>query len=133
MPKLTTLSQMRSVAEKVSSFIGSVIQTVVDALEEIENSKADKSESVSITIPTSGWKSDSTVSDYPYYYDLTASNVIANDCISIMISPSSQQTAMKCGMCPTNESFAGVIRIRSTNIPSSTILAQYWIEQGKEN
>lgn len=132
MPKLTTLAQMRSVAEKVSSFIGSIVQTVVDALEEMENTKADKVINASITIPTTGWKSDST-SGYPYYYDISVSSVTANDCVSVVIAPSSQQTAAKCGLCPTNETLAGIIRIRSTSSPSSTISAQYWIEQGKGN
>ena len=96
------------------------------------NAKADKLKSASVTIPVSGWKSDSA-SGYPYYYDISALGVTASDCVSVVIAPSSQQAAAKCGLCPTNETLAGIIRVRSSSIPPSAISAQYWVEQGKEN
>jgi len=55
----------------------------------------------------------------------------ADDRASINLAPTSIQTAISCGICPTCETLAGKIRIRSAQVPSAVISAQYWIEKGK--
>ncbi len=94
--------------------------------------KADKASSVDVTIPVSGWSTDTSVGKYPYYYDISDSTVTSNDFAKVMIAPNSQDAASACGLCPTNETLAGKIRLRSVNIPTQAIVAEYRIEQGKE-
>lgn len=79
MPKLTTLSQLRSVAEKVSSFTGGVIQTVVDALEEMENAKADVSNVLTKTNATAYTPSASYHPATKKYVDDKAANIPAGN------------------------------------------------------
>lgn len=100
------------------------------ALAEIDNEKLSKTSEITTNISTSGWQSDTSVSNYPYYYDLTITGVTVNDRVSVIIAPASVKTAVSCGICPTCESLAGKIRIRSVQIPSSVIAVRYRIEKG---
>ena len=101
-------------------------------MNEINDVKADKSDLTVITIPIVGWQGDQSVTDYPVYYDIADKRVTAKDRASVMIAPSSMGDAIACGMCPTCETMAGIIRIRAGSIPTTVISAEYWIEQGKE-
>jgi len=58
--------------------------------------------------------------------------VTAHDRATITIAPASIGTAASCKLCPTNETLAGKIRVRSVSVPAKSIAAEYWIEQGKE-
>ncbi len=135
--KLTTTEHLKSCASSAKNFANRLISTlagsVTAAIEEMDSVKSDKPAAAAATIPTSGWVSDSSVSGYKYRYDLTAAGVTANDFAVVAIAPASQNTAVYCGLCPTNETFAGEIRFRSAGIPSAAISVKYWIEQGKGN
>ncbi len=140
MAKLTGVNHLKALAldakKYVQSLVGDLAESIVEAMEEMDATKSDKGTSVPFSIPRLGWVSDisSDLSDeYPYYCDVSVSRVTANDRASITISPSSQQTAIACGICPTNETLAGKIRIRSRQRPTANIAAEYWIEQGKES
>lgn len=104
----------------------------VSAIEAVDASKVDKRNGISITIPTSGWTNDTSVTAYPYKYEISVSSITAKDLVTINIAPGSQAAATACRLCPTNETIAGKIRIRAAKIPSSSISAEYWIEKGKE-
>jgi len=82
-----------------------------------------------VTIPTSGWGSDTTTA-YPKYYDITVTGVTADDRASVDIAPASMSAAIACAMCPATETLAGKIRIRAASIPSAAIAANYWVEKG---
>lgn len=128
---ITTLGQMEMMAKRNIRAAGEVAQAAAEAIEEIDTLKANKGETVSITIPITGWSSDSS-SSYPQYYDIAVSEVTANDRAEITIAPGSIDIAQACGLCPTNETLAGKIRVRSTKIPTEAISAEYWLENGKE-
>lgn len=100
------------------------------ALSEMDSEKLDKTNEVSVSISASDWKSDTSVGDYPYYYDLAVTGLTAKDKASVIIAPTSVKTAVSCGICPTCESLAGKIRIRSEKAPSAAVAVRYWIEKG---
>ena len=62
MGKLTLTEHLKACAEAAKSFTNGLVaelaQTVTEAMQEMENVKADKQASVSITIPTTGWGVD---------------------------------------------------------------------------
>lgn len=116
----------------VMGLIGEVTGTVADALEELEIGKANKTNAVAIIIPTTGWGKDASNASCPKYYDIAVDGLTAKDRAEIMIAPGSLDTAKACGLCPTNETLAGKIRVRATKVPVSAIVAEYWIENGKE-
>lgn len=91
--------------------------------------KQDKRSAVAVTLPVSGWGSDSTA-DYPRYYDITVSGVTARDRANVDIAPAALGTAAACGLCPTCETLAGKIRLRARTVPAAAIAAEYWIEKG---
>lgn len=104
---------------------------VSDTEKSFWNGKADVPRATAVTIPVSGWSSDSTAG-YPKYYDISVSGITANDRASITIAQASLAAAKACGMCPSNETLAGKIRIRAARVPTAAITAQYWIDKGKE-
>jgi len=91
--------------------------------------KQDKRSAVAVTLPVSGWGSDSTA-DYPRYYDITVSGVTARDRANVDIAPAALGTAAACGLCPACETLAGKIRLRARTVPAAAIAAEYWIEKG---
>lgn len=135
MSKITVLEHLKACAEEAKDYTGGLVsklaKTVTEAIEELEQAKADKAQSVAITIPATGWASDSG-GDYPHYYDIAAEGVTASDRAAITIAPGSLGTAKTCGLCATNETMAGKIRVRAIQVPAEAISAEFWIEDGKE-
>lgn len=133
MNKLAILKHMRNTAEAskefVKSLIGELSGTVADVFEEFDGVKADKSSAVAFVIPAEGWEADDTAK-YPNYYDIEAAEVTVRDKVEITIAPGGLDIAKRCGLCPTNESMDGIIRVRSASIPEEEIAAEYWVEQG---
>ena len=93
--------------------------------------KQNQAKSVSAVISADKWQSDETAG-YPYYCDLTVEGVTAKDRAEATISPEGLAAASACGLCPTNETLAGKIRIRAAGVPSEDIPAEIWIEKGEE-
>lgn len=135
MNKITVLEHLKACAEEARAYAGGLVaklaKTATEAIEELEQVKADKAQSVAITIPATGWANDSS-EDYPHYYDVTAEEVTTNDRAEVTIAPGSMGTAKACGLCPTNETLAGKIRVRAISVPQAEIAAEYWISDGKE-
>ena len=135
MSKMTVFEHLKACAEEARDYAGGLVaklaKTATEAIEELEQAKADKAQSVAITIPATGWASDSG-GDYPHYYDIAAEGVTANDRAAITIAPGSLGTAKTCGLCATNETMAGKIRVRAIQVPAEAISAEFWIEDGKE-
>lgn len=136
MGKLTYLNHLKACAEAARNFtnglVANLAQTVTEAMQEMEAAKADKQTSVSLTIPKTGWSDDAASTSYPKYIDITVAGITAKDSVNIAISPSSMDAAIACGMCPTNETSAGKIRIRAKSVPSANIQAEYRLNQGEE-
>ena len=107
-------------------------QTVTEAMQEMEDVKADKQNTKAITIPTTGWGIDENSEDYPSYCDIVVAGITAKDRVDIAIAPNSQAAAIACGMSPTNQTLAGKIRVWAKTAPAAAISAEYWLNQGKE-
>nr|UWG90084.1 MAG: hypothetical protein [Bacteriophage sp.] len=135
MNKITVFEHLRACAEAAKNYasdlVGELAQTTMEAVGELESVKANKTEAAAITIPATGWKSD-TSADYPHYYDIAVEGVTASDRAEITIAPDSIGMAKTCGLCATNETMAGKIRVRSMSVPTEAIAAECWIEDGKE-
>lgn len=135
MSKITVFEHLKACAEEARDYAGGLVaklaKTATEAIEELEQAKADKAQSVAITIPATGWASDSG-GDYPHYYDIAAEGVTAKDRAEISIAPGSMDAAKACGLCPASQTLAGKIRVRATTVPTAAIVAEYWIENGKE-
>ena len=136
MGKLTLTEHLKACAEAAKNFTNGLVaelaQTVTEAMQEMENVKADKQASISITIPTTGWGVDEASESYPNYYDITVAGVTAKDRADIAIAPNSMDVAIDCGICPTNETLAGEIRVWARTVPTEAIAAEYRLNQGKE-
>lgn len=136
MGKLTLTEHLRACAEAAKNFTNGLVaelaQTVTEAMQELETVKADRQDSVSISIPTTGWGVDEASESYPNYYDITAAGVTVKDRADIAIAPNSMDAAVACGMCQTNETLEGKIRVWAKTVPTEAISAEYRLNQGKE-
>ncbi len=86
---------------------------------------------VSISIPTSGWKSG-TVGEFTAYIDVAAKNVTAADSVDVALSAGSFATTKACGLCPTVETMNGYLRFRAVSAPQSAMTGEYRIIRGGE-
>ena len=77
-----------------------------------------------ITIPTEGWKSDSSVS-YPYYIDIAISGIKESDCVAVTISPEDIDVA-KAAYFTETEAKTNALRLRARKIPTKQISANYY-------
>jgi hypothetical protein len=119
---------IQGLAEQTTETFGQVD----DALGTMDAEKLDKTSAVVFSIPTSDWGTDDSVSGYPKYYDIAVEGVTTKDRASIFIAPGSLSAAKACGLCPTNQTLAGKIRVRAAKVPTEAISVEYWLTNGKE-
>lgn len=127
--KNVTLAQLAEFASKAD-----------ERLDKLELYKENKFSPVSIVIATEGWASEETneaseeetTTPYPVHYDIPVEGVTANDRIDIAIDPASMDAAIACGLCTTNETLAGKVRVWAKSVPTAAIAAQYRLNKGKE-
>jgi len=93
--------------------------------------KRDKAQSASCILPAAGWVPDGA-GGYPYRLDVPVEGITGKDRADVVLEPSSQETAVKCALCPSCETLDGHIRFWAASIPAADIAAEYWIEKGGE-
>lgn len=132
--KLTVFDQLKTSMARAKGWANDqaaqVAQAAAEAMEELDGVKADKSEGVAVTIPTTGWVQDSGA--YPWYYDIAADGVTAKDRADLVLAPASIAAAVACGMCPATETLAGKIRVRAVKTPEAEMRGEYRVMKGKE-
>ncbi len=108
------------------AYLCGYVAAIRDGFTTILDDKQDIHGATSLTIPATGWGTDSSVPDYPYYKDFTVSGLLATDIVDINIAPASALTASAAEFLGT-ESSAGSFRLRCKNVPAAAITAQYHI------
>ena len=76
-----TLAHLKETVDRLLDRIALVAQTASKSIEEMGKTKADKVNIMSLTIPASGWSSDSTAG-CPYYLDIPVSGLTADDLVA---------------------------------------------------
>ena len=86
--------------------------------------KADSAVPHDLSIPITGWQTDTEVAEYPHYIDITA-DVTSTTVVSVSIDPASADVAGK-AMLVNPETRTKAIRIRAHNIPTAEISARWY-------
>lgn len=86
--------------------------------------KADSVDPHDLSIPITGWQTDTEVAEYPHYIDITA-DVTSTTVVSVSIDPASADVAGK-AMLVNPETRTGAIRIRAHSIPTAEISARWY-------
>lgn len=131
MDKIIALKHLQISIRYVRHLVSELADLVTESIEALENGKAGKPAAVNITIPNTGWLSDN-MPDYPKYYDFAVNGVTAQDKAALLITPNFMGAAIAAGFCPVCETLVGKIRFRAVNVPAVAIVAQYWLDKGKE-
>lgn len=139
-----TGEQLEETARRAHDHAADVAALSASLIETMAKVKADKGNSVALTIPVKGWASDEVEDDetedgdepetdsYPYYLDIPIEGLTAKDRVDVTVAASSASAAVSCGLCPTTETLSGALRLRSASEPTETITAEYWVIYGKE-
>lgn len=90
----------------------------------LNEGKADSVVPHDLSIPITGWQTDTEVAEYPHYIDITA-DVTSTTVVSVSIDPASADVAGK-AMLVNPETRTGAIRIRAHNIPTAEISARWY-------
>lgn len=131
---VTHLKLVAQEAKKYAAGLASELSdATLEAMQEMDNAKADKISAVTVTISTDGWVEDGTWEDYPLRYDITAAGVTAADRADVILSPGSLSAATECGVCQTCETQNGKICIWARTAPAEALSAEYRITQGETN
>lgn len=93
----------------------------------LNDEKAAKVATAALTIPNTGWGTDSTVTGYTAYVDVAVSGLTANDVVVVMIAAKSASVADTACLCGACESLAGKLRIRAKHTPTAALSAVYYI------
>ena len=125
--KLTSLAQLQAAVTKCQNKIAEVLKAASDAITEVSNAKADKVDVKTLTIPNTGWGTDSTVTGYTAYVDVTVSGLTASDVVVVMIAAKSASVADAACLCGACESLADKLRIRAKHTPTAALSAVYYI------
>lgn len=143
------IKAIKATADQASSAVVDLATAMDDSLKEIEDALNDLPASTPFTISAASWQRDDTADDtegtenaddaddamsiFPYYFDLAVEGVTSADHATVTLAPESYSAALACGLCPTNETIGGAIRLRAATAPANSISGEYWIENGKEN
>ena len=92
------LSHLKSGLLRAKGETAKLAEATVDTFEEMDAIKANKPETVSITLQASGWASGSGLERWPYYYDITDENITEADTVNLRPLPDSSGTAATCGL-----------------------------------
>lgn len=123
------IKAIKKTADQSGSAVTELAMATEQAVTEIEgalNEKQDVNPAVAFTIPTTGWGTDSSVSGYTRYYDVTVTGLKETDVVAVDVAPSSEDTARAANFTQT-QSYAGEFRLRAKNVPAAAITAQYRI------
>lgn len=126
---ITKLKHLRQLALKSQKLSADVANAAAEALEEMDQAKANSSVIQAFSLKTSGWTADSSVAAYPYRYTLAVSGVTASTRADVVLDAASAMIAADSQMCPVTETTSGSVICRSVTVPSGTLSGQLYLTQ----
>lgn len=142
MSKATTTNQLRIAASRAQGYAADVAAAAAEAIEELDNTKAEKDRRMEATIAAAGWSMEEaapdadagtdveqTDSQFPYFYDITA-QITADEQADVHVVRDSMAAARACGFCSMVETMEGKIRVWAQLQPDADIRVECSITKG---
>ena len=115
--KMLTLGQLKSALNVIDAGLDAKLDLPVVVSATVGTTQGNSGTGV--------WVTDNTFSDLPYHYDIADENVLATDIATVTVSPANLGEAAACGLCHTNQTLAGVIRLYSKAVPTTNLSIEY--------
>lgn len=129
--KIVQINVMAGSNTSAITELGEEFAVFMELVTEELRGKRDNAWYASCVLSASGWVRDGP-DGYPYRLDVLAEGITDRDRAEVLLEPSSQETALKCALCPSCETLDGRIRFWAASIPAADIAAEYWIEKRRE-
>ena len=120
---LSILAGLQELALRTLQELADTTTACSNAMNALDEAKADKVSLIPLTIPVSSWKQDLN----GYYIDLSVPGITADDCVAVLIAPESKAVAEAAVLTNTTESKANSLRLRAWRKPTAAITAHYYI------
>lgn len=120
---LSILAGLQELALRTLQELASTTTACANAMNALDDAKADKLTLTPLTIPVSGWKKENT----GYYIDIAVPGITEDDCVAVLIEPESKAIAEAALMSGTTQSSANTLRLRAAQKPTATMAAHYYI------
>lgn len=142
MTRVCSLDQLKSALSKAKTFcaglVGNLTEATLETVKEVQKAlekKADKAVFSAATLSADGW-SDNTDGEtksagYAKMYTLAVSGATEKDSAECLITPASEDDAIRCGVMNVCDVASGEIRFYAVSTPTAAITIQYNIIKGE--
>ena len=140
--KLPNMTQFGNGLTAVQNLIAGVASATAGSFEEAYENLAGKAISGTITASSGNWLLDTSINDehpFVYYNDVLVPDVDSGDRVDVIFWLDDYEVIKAAGICnvvetldPAVQGTNGRVRLRSKSVPTSNIIANYWLETPKE-
>ena len=141
--KLPNMKQFGDGLTAVQNIIAGVASATAGSIQEAYENLAGKAISGTISASSGNWLLDTTVNDahpFVYYNDVLVDAVDSGDRVDVIFWLDDYEVIKEAGVCnivetldPAVTGAQGRVRLRSKNIPTTNIRANYWLETPKSD
>lgn len=120
---LSILAGLQELALRTLQELAKTTTACSNAMNALDNAKADKLVLHPINVPATEWKKDI----HGYYIDLNVPGLTADDCVAVLIEPESKDAAKAAVMENRSASSEDTLRLRAWKQPTEDLAAHYYL------
>ena len=120
---LSILAGLQELALRTLQELAKTTTACSNAMNALDNAKADKLVLHPINVPATEWKKDI----HGYYIDLNVPGLTADDCVAVLIEPESNDAAKAAVMKNRSASSEDTLRLRAWKQPTEDLAAHYYL------
>lgn len=120
----------KQTADTAGTAVSALADAVSESLDEIDGIFTDLGQTlIDGNLPVTGWvdntDEESKTAGYDKMYSLTTEGATVDDSARVIIYPTSEDTALACGLCPSTDVVDGAIIFYAVTVPEEAIAIHY--------